>query len=267
MKIFRLSILALSISTATACTESIPQDNSAQFAAKVAHNIYATAITPLIIDLSVIHKANAWREASSEQERYDIEDLYLSSIAPRIEDNKIEIITRYGNYITVEHNNIPITTSGARWSISSDDTFTGYKITVENCAEETIEATFEKPNGEVVSTMRVQLQAIDKYIIEFDATLNNYIANSPITSEHIYTISPIAVSSFSRPPYAINNQLSITDGKIAIELLQDNEQTGANDDVIKLTFEDNQYDFNPLIEYRQETFYYEELFYLGIYYY
>ncbi len=279
MKKIKYTLLLSLLAFALSCQESLPEDQSNWFAASVAYDLYISSLQSPLSDISTIHKASSWLDNIDDQSaRHTIEDLYFSKIAPRTSDNTITIITSNDeSEITVEHNNISALEAGAVWSISADCSASSKRITISNIDGGEWLCTQEEPNGEISQRFTIEWSDIDNYTFTIDGNSTTLYANSPVAAQHFVSTSTLAAKCLYATPYPIETPLSIIDGSLTIELLDDAASVIEADN-IDLTFDqsgevsssyyyDSYYDrtFNPLIKFRGNTFYYSDLYSLNYY--
>ncbi|MFI3286034.1 MAG: hypothetical protein R3Y08_05200 [Rikenellaceae bacterium] len=272
IKILKHTSLAFaSLMALCSCSESLPEDCSAQFAANVVYHIYSNSLLLPIADISTMHKASAWLEhAEDDNLRYEIEDLYFSKVAPRKADNIVYVITPNENIvINVEHNNIPIDQAGAQWVIKPESSISGKKITLNNIDGKVWSCTQEEPAGAISLSFEIECTDIDNYNISLEGSKDIIYVNSPIVGQRFESFTQLAYRSPYVPPYPIGTLLDIVDGSLTIELLSDSGEVVAgdnidvtfksNDGLTTSTYQDYNYrSFNPLIKFRDNTFYYQD---------
>lgn len=280
MKVLKCAVLLSLLVVALSCRESLPEDQSRRFAATVASDLYKNSFQLPLVDISTMHKASTWLDNIDDQSaQHEIEDLYLSKIAPRVSDNSVAIISSVGGIeIPVEHNNLPIIEVGTVWSISADYSASSKKITITNIDGEQWLCTQEEPNGDISISYTVKWSAIDNYTFTMEGDSDTLYENSPVAAQHFYSTSIMAAKVLYAAPYPIETPLTIIDGSLTIELLDAAESVIEADD-IDVTFQEvgsasspyynNYYNtfnpLNPLIVFRGNSFYYSDLY--SLYYY
>ncbi len=280
MRIFKYTVLLSLAALATSCQEILTGDQSYRFAASVVYDLYTTSLQPPLVDVSTMHKASSWLDnIDDESARQEIEDLYFSKIAPRTKDDVITIITSTnGDEISIQHNSISIVEEGAQWSISADSSTSTKKITINNIDGKQWLCTQEEPNGDILLRFTIEWSDIDNYTFTLEGDSTIIYANSPITGQHFASTSILAAKTLSAPPYPIESYLSIIDGSLTVELLDEGSQVIESDN-IDVTFQEDvivspyynysdyscSYTFNPLILFRGNRFYYNDVYSLFYY--
>lgn len=277
MKALKYTLLVLLGVVAMSCTESLPEDNSQRFAAKVVADVDA-AVTLPVVDISIMHKVSRWLEcADDEAARREVEDMYFSKIAPRVSEGKVTVITKSDDVVVeVQHNNIPIGEAGAEWSIDANSSISGRRVTLTNLDGESWSCELTKKNGDVVYSYEVEPLGVDSYNVLLDCTIEMAYVNSPVVAQHVVSESKINISSTVVPPYPVGELLRVVEGTYNIELLSGEREVIAGDNIAvtyseevdkSLVYSDYMYNgFNPVIYFRGKSFKYQDIYSLYCYY-
>ncbi len=255
MKLHKFTTYILILLATCACREPLPEDLSSNFARYVVRDICQSQLQPTISEVSTLHKASCWLYMNPS-ERLKFEDLYFSKIAPRAKDNTLTVISNKDE-IEITHNNIPIDQAGAEWKIV-DNSLGSLSIT--NPDGDKWLCTQSNPRGKVSMEFTVEWREIDKYECTIKGRSGYIYTNSPIVAQEFSSLGYLVVESCQMPPYAINTQLSITEGELDIQLLNSAEQSKSKDDIVA-NFNGCAGMFNPLISFRGRSFDYEDMFF------